>query len=294
MIAFPDCARGPRSFGPPRDRSSRLQGVIPDSGDNVLFSGFRLEGPTSSIRQSDDILEKWILIWPIASLAPVSRVDISNMEILQWSGVDVRVTDSERQAERGRLFNTKESGVHIWNNFFTHNRHGSGNGCGVESSGGAYALLERNVFDENRPAIAGGATWMRSIIPATPRGTISFFRAVDYIARMPAISRFARCCAIAGIHTSSHNWECSIAGETMIIQRNTVLYTARLAIRIRGSPTDRAIVEGVDSVAQAGAMRLVKTATAALDTTSPIDVRPTTGSCDMLAMVRRIVSWRQA
>ena len=40
--------------------------------------------------------------------------------------------------------------------YFHHNRHGPGEGYGVNSAGGAYVTFEQNVFDENRHAIAGG------------------------------------------------------------------------------------------------------------------------------------------
>ena len=42
---------------------------------------------------------------------------------------------------------------------------------------------------------------------------------------------------------SDSNWCCGIAGETIIIERNTVLYTKGNAIKIRGYPADRAVVD---------------------------------------------------
>ncbi|TMJ56670.1 MAG: hypothetical protein E6G85_00675 [Alphaproteobacteria bacterium] len=124
LIASPNCARGPRSFGPrifvTDHRGSKALFVI--RGDNVLLSGFRLEGPTSGIGQGDDILEKGISVWPFASPDPIRHVEISNMEIFDWSGQGIQVGDNDEQAERGRLFNTNEGAVHVWNNFFHHNR----------------------------------------------------------------------------------------------------------------------------------------------------------------------------
>jgi hypothetical protein len=40
------------------------------------------------------------------------------------------------------------------------------------------------------------------------------------------------------------NWQCGTAGETMIIERNTVLYTRGNAIKIRGNPSDKVVVDG--------------------------------------------------
>jgi hypothetical protein len=307
LIASPACARGPRSFGPrifvTDYRGSKALFEI--RGDNVLFSGFRLEGPTSGIGQSDDILEKGILIAPFASPDPIRHVEISNMEIFHWSGQGVQVTDNVEQAERGRLFNTNEGAVHIWNNFFHHNRHGSGNGYGVESSAGAYALFERNVFDENRHAIAGGSRNLAALDYSgyTARDNLILSGGGLHCSDAWYFAFCAWLCDCWHTHQidmhgdqnewySSHNWECGTAGETMIIQRNTVLYTEGLAIKIRGNPADKAVVDGNvfthgsrgDAIGQNGNCGFGG------NITNPIDVRPNNvfgadpmaelGSCD--------------
>src|SRR5262245_65839343 len=41
---------------------------------------------------------------------------------------------------------------------------------------------------------------------------------------------------------SDSNWQCGTAGETLIIERNTILYTKGSAIKIRGNPLDKAVV----------------------------------------------------
>ena len=76
---------------------------------------------------------------------------------------------------------------------------------------------------------------------------------------------------------SSHNWECGTAGETMLIERNTILYTAGLAIKIRGNPADKAVVDGnvfkhktrEDAIGQNGACGFWGD-----NISKPIDVRP--------------------
>jgi len=307
LIASPNCARGPRSFGPrifvTDHRGSKALFVI--RGDNVLFSGFRLEGPTSGIGQRDDILEKGISIWPFASPDPIRHIEISNMEIFNWSGQGIQVGDNDEQAERGRLFNTNEGAVHIWNNFFHHNRHGAGNGYGVESAGGAYVLIERNVFDENRHAIAGGSRSSTSndYSGYTARDNLILSGGGLHCSDSWYYAFCAWLCDCWHTHQidmhgdqnewySSDNWECGTAGETMIIQRNTVLYTAGLAIKIRGNPADKAVVDGGvfshasrgDAIAQNGNCGIGD------NITNPIDVRPNNvfgshpmdelGSCD--------------
>jgi hypothetical protein len=78
------------------------------------------------------------------------------MEIFHWSGAGIEVRDNPTpDFPRGRLKNTNEGAVRIRNNFIHNNRHGEGFGYGVNVAKGAYALIERNVFDENRHAIAG-------------------------------------------------------------------------------------------------------------------------------------------
>jgi hypothetical protein len=69
---------------------------------------------------------------------------------------------------------------------------------------------------------------------------------------------------------------CGTAGETMIIERNTVLYDAGYAIKIRGNPADKAVVDGNvfrhdsrgDAISQNGNPGWGD------NITNPIDVRP--------------------
>ena len=127
--------------------------VIRDS--NVRFSGFRLEGPTSGIGSDDNNLEVGIQVFPFDYPGLVHDIEISNMEISQWSGAGIAVGDNTATAEHGRLTSRNVSGVHVRNNFLHHNRHSDGNGYGVSVRGGGYALIEQNVFEQNRHAIAG-------------------------------------------------------------------------------------------------------------------------------------------
>src|SRR5262249_51715939 len=75
----------------------------------------------------------------------------------------------------------------------------------------------------------------------------------------------------------SHNWLCGTAGETMLIERNTILYTKGLAIKIRGNPADKAVVDGNvfkhksrgDAIGQNGSCGFWGD-----NISKPIDVRP--------------------
>ncbi len=265
LIGSPACERGPRRYGPRifvTDAHRGSTALFEIQGDNVRVSGFRLEGPTSGVGSGDDNKEKAILISPVASAEPIHNIEISNMEVFHWSGVGVQVNDNVDMAERGRLFNTNPGAVHIKGNFFHHNRHDDGEGYGVDVANGAYALIEQNVFDENRHAIAGGSRncsekgndysgyTARDNLILTGGGlhchvVCSHTHQIDMHGDGNAWS--VGCGCKGGDHWYSvncSNWECGTAGETIIIERNTILYTKGLAIKIRGNPADKAVVDG--------------------------------------------------
>lgn len=276
LIASPGCERSPRRLGPrifvtdnPPGEARQKLFVI--RGDYVTFSGFRLEGPNPGIWGGDENTSFAIAVNPYEddpaitdpdSVAlPIRRIEVSNMEIFHWSGGAIYVTDNSGKAIRGRLFNTNEGAVRIVHNFLHHNRHDAGYGYGVDVAGGAYALIERNVFDENRHAIAGGS--------GNGKGDYSGYTLRENLI-LPggglhclANWGFMNCWYTHQIdmHGDKDWWRlgqacCGTAGETMIIQRNTILYTGGSdwhvlpwlrngnAIKIRGNPTDKVIVDG--------------------------------------------------
>jgi hypothetical protein len=307
LIASPACARGPRSLGPRvfvTDTRGR-EPLFTVQGDNVRISGFRLEGPTSGIGQADYIKEKAISIAPVAGADPIRSIEISNMEVFHWSGSGVEVLDNVESAERGRLFNTNPNAVRIRENFLHDNRHGAGFGYGVVVAAGAYALIERNVFDENRHAIAGDSRHHDALdyTGYTARENLILAGGGEHCSDgwwWAATGWRFNCWKTHQIDMhgdqnewySSNNFQCGTAGETMIIERNTILYTAGRAIKIRGNPADKVVVDGnvfanpdrSDAIAQNGACGWGD------NITKPIDVRPNNvfgidptielGSCD--------------
>ena len=306
LIASPACARGPRRFGPRifvTDKRGRKP-LFEIRGDNVRFSGFRLEGPTSEIAQGD-VKEKGILISPFASADPIRNIEISNMEIFHWSGVGVQVSDNVELAERGRLFNTNPNAVRIRGNFFHHNRHGAGEGYGVAVTSGAYALIEQNVFDENRHAIAGGSRNNAALDYSgyTARDNLILAGGGKHCSEhwIFALTGWRLNCwqthqiDMHGDQNewySSHNWLCGTAGETMLIERNTILYSSGHAIKIRGNPADKAVVDGNVFKDSSRGHAIAQTGNCGWgdNITKPIDVRPNNvfgvdpttelGSCD--------------
>jgi hypothetical protein len=296
LIASPTCARGPRSFGPRifvTDKRDEHTPLLVIRGDRVRFSGFRLEGPTSGIGSENDNKERGVWVLPLDDLGLIRNIEISNMEFSHWSGAGIEVIDNTSKEERGRLVNTYVGAVRIRNNYFHHNRHFDGDGYGVVVSDGGYALIEQNVFEENRHAIAGGSS----------NGKLDFS---GYTARDNLIlpggglhCNWFKCWQTHQIDMHGNestffggDWCCGTAGETIIIERNTILYTGGTlprgsyyssgswedgyAIKIRGNPADKAVVDGnvfkhksrSDAIAQNGNPGFGD------NITNPIDVRP--------------------
>jgi hypothetical protein len=312
LIAKPSCARGPRSFGP-RIFVRDLRGDAPlfdIQGDHVRVSGFRLEGPTCGIGKTDDNLEKGIVISPSKSPRdPIQSIEISNMEVFHWSGVGVQVVDNPvDEADRGRLFNTNEGAVRIKNNYFHHNRHYDGDGYGAEVSAGGYALIEQNVFEENRHAIAGGSKNKNA-------NDYSGYTARENLI-LPGGGKHCKFSWYVGklLCWQTHQIDmhgtkgpaicCGTAGETIIIQRNTILYTGGYgwvvwpytpgyistgincwevvggwdpgyAINIRGNPVDKVVVDdNVFKHKTEGAAKHQYGSSYFAKPTNPIDFRP--------------------
>lgn len=245
LVAAPECARSARRAGPriyvtqvPTDKV-----LFEIRGDNVLFSGFILEGPhrANSVPQGDQNKDSGIVIWPKSdqeneNTAPLWHVEISNMEIRNWGQAGVYVQDhATRAMPHGRL--TKESigAVHVDNSYIHHNRHGQ-LGYGVNTGQGGYTLIERSVFDYNRHAIAGDSV-------NDDKDKETGYRALDfsgYTAQDNLIlPNGGQHCSetfgcwythIVDMH-GEHSYFlhedhcCDRAGEQVIIRRNTILYT---------------------------------------------------------------------
>ena len=292
LIASKWCRRSARRLGPRifvRDERGR-EPLFVIRGDNVLISGFRLEGPTNYIGRGDR-KEKGIAVSPYfprdGEPPPIRHIDICNMEVFHWSGVGIQVVDNVRQGDtrgRGRLFNTNPGAVRVRRSYFHHNRHGAGEGYGVASSGGAYVTIEQNVFDENRHAIAGGSkhndaedysgytarenlilegggvhciesgarnTGFGGLIGAIVGGVIGgLIGGVPGAAIGAALGAAFGAGAVAGgfVCWQTHQIDmhgtqsssllgehcCGTAGETMIIERNTILYDGGALARDAG------------------------------------------------------------
>ncbi len=267
LVAADACARSPLRPGPRifvTDHRPQSKPLFTIRGDRVRISGFRLEGPSpEAIYQSDDRLERAIQIAPFAGIdrtqpdgsvvcvaEPITSIEVSNMEIYRWSGAGIDVRDNKECGPRGRLSNATVGAVKICNNFIHSNRHGDGNGYGVEVASGAYALIERNVFDLNRHAIAGGSREGNDFSGYTLRENLILTLGGRHCSKR-WYWPFCWDTHQVDMHGDKNGYVmglfysncCGTAGETIIIERNTILYDKATAIKIRGNPTDKAVAD---------------------------------------------------
>lgn len=202
---------------------------------NTRVTGLRLQGYDSiSTKDTRDST-----IGVRVEQPGVSGVMIDNNEIFGWpeAGVDVNATHIPLSGA---------DGIRITNNYI-HNDVQCGAGYGVEVGGeGAYALIDRNVFDFNRHDVAGGHS--------SPHA--------GYIAQLNFILTRGPTCPGPGplhlphynqhfdVHGSGPGWVGGGAGDYIAVRDNTIRGDqkygfagdmTRPAFDLRGEPTTAAI-----------------------------------------------------
>lgn len=192
--------------------------------DNVRISGIRLDGGQMGIASGDGGSKG------IAVRNSVN-VEIGNNEIYGWSGAGVEVRDDEAMPHRLNLENA--SAVWIHDNAIHHNRHWGTLGYGVVTHA-AYALIERNVFDYNRHALAAsgaiGTGYLAYHNLVLPGGGENF----DYWLGIQYTHQF-------DVHgTEEDLWGRDAyegdAGQYFDYRYNTLWYSAGTPIKVRGIP----------------------------------------------------------
>jgi hypothetical protein len=233
-------------------------------GDNVRITGVRIEGPDHNrVVPEDEEPNKGVGI----KVLEVVNIKIDHNEIYGWSQAAIRVDDCDGVDEclsPGRMppsQNPQE--VRIHDNYIHHNQRAGREGYGVSVNGGAYALIERNVFDWNRHAIKGGGqpgtgyAAYRNLVLKNG-GYHDTYNACDlpnWLVLMSPAAAAAKALCLLGIGPSyvhyTHQFDmhgtdtcgighlnCGAAGHSMYIRHNTFLYTAGNAIKLRGIPED--------------------------------------------------------
>lgn len=136
--------RTSRIPGPRFYTTSRPWALFYVVGDRAKISGLRIEGAEMGIGDGDENLSQGIRI------NSALDVEVDHCEISGWTNTAVAVTDP---SDRINTLVNPDS-VRIHDNFIHHNQFYAKFGYGVAMGEGAYALIERNVFDWNRHAIA--------------------------------------------------------------------------------------------------------------------------------------------
>jgi hypothetical protein len=224
--------------------------------DHVIVTGVRIEGPSLG-QQTIGQFGVWI--------ERCLDVEISNNEIFGWGGAGVRIYDethgregpgqSPRQNLAGERIGRPDQ-VRIVGNYIHHNQHASEDesidcewswdwlggewvGCalfrqhaagyGVSVHHGAWALIDRNLFDVNRHAIAGsgkmgGYDARRNLV----------LKGGGYHGRT-----FHKYTHQFDIHGTDENGLGGKAGVQTWYFENSFQYTNGAAIKIRGRPALR-------------------------------------------------------
>ena len=250
--------RTPRQPGPRLYTTTRPHVLFSIDGDNVRISGVRIQGPDMGVAGRDD-KPKGIHINSHVN------VEIAYNEISGWSGAAVEVKDNDERID----YVLNPETVRIHDNYIHHNQHVGTHGYGVVVGDGAYALIERNVFDYNRHAIAGDGSngsgyqayrnlvlehggyhdtynacdlpdWVALVSPGTwivakalcliPGSSPSY---VHYTHQFDMHGQ--ENCGISGAFNDAA-LNCGTTGEYMDIQYNSFFYTKGNAIKLRGTP----------------------------------------------------------
>ena len=229
--------RGPRLFTTSFPRRLLDIGTGDAPSDNVRITGLRFDGAESSDPCDSAGVEDADAIAVFSS----QQVQIDHNEMSRWRGSGVVVYDA-----MGRI--NKENAATVWvhDNYMHDNQHptycglnptasGHGGGYGVSVNQGGFALIERNVFDQNRHAITGhgsdgdGYLLHRNL----------FLRpGVDNV--KVGITHYNHQIDMHGLNTcgSGEHWNCGPAGDYMEVAWNTVVFPNSDAIQLRGTPTD--------------------------------------------------------
>jgi hypothetical protein len=161
------------------------------------------------------------------------NVKIFNNELSGWRGVAVEVRDP-----LGRINLDNHDTVRVQENYIHHNQHYRNLGYGVETADSAYALIEKNLFDYNRHAIASTGD------PGT--GYYAHSNLVLWNGGMNngPLNTNTHQFDVHGTQTCwNYSYYCGPAAEKFDIRHNTILYDAGTAIKVRGEPSIDAIVD---------------------------------------------------
>ena len=208
---------------------------IPSGATNVRFTGVRIEGPDmgAADRNGASAIE----------IDSATNIEIDRCELSGWAGsaVGVRDTDGTASSPSPNATTIPVHTVNIHDNFIHHNQAVGGDGYGVVSGTGAHPLIQRNVFDWNRHAIAGdgkpgtGYTATHNLVLENG-GLHRWIPFPGFWTHTHQFDMHGRNdCGVGDIFSDSL-YNCGPAGHTTIIRNNAFFYTEDDDIKLRGTP----------------------------------------------------------
>jgi len=217
--------KGPRLFTTTYPNSLLWVGVDFGPSDGVRVSGIRFDGmqppePIASIGPDDSTA---------ISIFSSRNIEIDHSEFTRWMGFGVAVYD-----DTGRINLDNADTVWIHDNSFHDNQHpdsepsGHGAGYGVVLYEGGYALIERNVFDNNRHSIAADGH------------TGTGYLAYRNLFLRPGVAddegRKSWPIDMHGTGCDGSQYNCGSGGEYVDLRYNTIATTGAPAVYLRGTP----------------------------------------------------------
>jgi hypothetical protein len=221
--------RTARTAGPRLYTATRPKRLLVVTGDGVRITGLRIHGPDMGVADSDG--------GPASGIYISSRndVEIDHNELAGWKNAAVGVNDDDDRIS----YVLNPETVRIHDNFIHHNQRTGGFGYGVVIGDGAYALIDRNVFDYNRHAIAsdgsddsGYRAYENLVLENGGKHRKVLFR--WYYTHQFDVHGQESCGVFSIFSDSLYN--CGRAGHDVEIRRNSFLYTKDNAFKLRGTP----------------------------------------------------------
>jgi hypothetical protein len=215
-------------------------------GNDVRITGLRIRGPDYGEEIVDGGAKSVAIYVSPSATAEIDHIEIDHNEIYGWKNEAIGVNDDNGQIPVGFFQDVWPIVIH--DNYIHHNQEQDSAGYGVNIGYGAFALIERNVFDYNRHAIAGGGS------------TYSGYRAVQNLVLSNGgqhkylfwghTHQFdmhgQESCGVKSIFNDTL-FNCGTAGYYMEFVQNSFLYSAGAAIKIRGTPYHKPCGAVVDS-----------------------------------------------
>jgi hypothetical protein len=221
--------RTPRARGPRLYTTTRPKRLFVIEGDNVRITGLRIEGPDMGVADGDGGPASGIYI------SSRTNVEISNNEVYGWKNSAIGVNDDDGTIS----YAPDPAAVRIHDNFIHHNQHKGKFGYGVVIGNGAYAVIERNVFDYNRHAIAGDGSDGSGYRAYSNLVLEHGGRHRKVLGKWFYTHQFdmhgQRSCGPFSIFSDAL-YNCGTAGYELYIVYNSFIYTKGPAIKLRGTP----------------------------------------------------------